>query len=61
MDQNGHRERVETQSLAFLKDVSKAAGVSASTVSRVITGTRHVEEETRERVLEAMPVSTISQ
>ncbi|SCM78917.1 Transcriptional regulator, LacI family [uncultured Pleomorphomonas sp.] len=40
--------------MASLKDVSKAAGVSPSTVSRVITGSRPVDEETRERVLEAI-------
>lgn len=44
----------EARGLASLKDVSKAAGVSPSTVSRVITGSRPVEEDTRERVLEAI-------
>lgn len=40
--------------MVSLKDVSKAAGVSPSTVSRVITGKRPVEGETRKRVLEAV-------
>ena len=40
--------------MASLKDVSKAAGVSPSTVSRVITGSRPVDEETRERVMKAI-------
>jgi len=40
--------------LASLKDVSKLAGVSASTASRVMTGSVRVDERTRERVLAAV-------
>jgi LacI family transcriptional regulator len=37
-----------------MADVANLAGVSKSTVSHVINETRHVEEETRQRVLEAI-------
>ena len=37
-----------------LKDVAKYAGVSASTVSRVLAGKSYVNEETRQRVMEAV-------
>ena len=37
-----------------MADVARAAGVSATTVSHVINGTRPVAEETRERVLQAI-------
>jgi LacI family transcriptional regulator len=37
-----------------LKEVAERAGVSASTVSRVISGSDHVNEKTRMRVLEAV-------
>lgn len=37
-----------------MKDVAKRAGVSASTVSHVMNGTRNVSEETREGVLLAI-------
>lgn len=40
--------------MASLKDVSKLAGVSPSTVSRVITGTINVDGATKKRVLEAV-------
>jgi DNA-binding LacI/PurR family transcriptional regulator len=40
--------------MASLKDVSKLAGVSPSTVSRVITGSINVDGATKERVLEAV-------
>ncbi|HEU5316252.1 MAG TPA: LacI family DNA-binding transcriptional regulator [Chloroflexota bacterium] len=39
---------------ATIYDVAREAGVSASTVSHVINGTRRVEAETRERVQEAI-------
>ena len=35
-------------------DVARAAGVSTSTVSHVINGTRYVSDETRQRVQQAM-------
>ena len=34
--------------------VAKLAGVSISTVSHVLNGTRHVNDETRQRVLKAI-------
>jgi LacI family transcriptional regulator len=40
--------------MATMVDVAKLAGVSTSTVSHVVNGTRHVEEETRNRVLKAI-------
>lgn len=37
-----------------IRDVANRAGVSSATVSHTLNGTRHVEEETRERVLHAI-------
>jgi len=37
-----------------IRDVAEAAGVSPSTVSHVINQTRHVSEDTRQRVMDAM-------
>jgi LacI family transcriptional regulator len=37
-----------------IKDVAREAGVSTATVSHVINKTRHVSDETRERVLDAI-------
>jgi DNA-binding LacI/PurR family transcriptional regulator len=39
---------------AVMADVAKLAGVSHQTVSRVINGSAHVKDETRQRVLAAM-------
>ena len=39
--------------MANLDDIARAAGVSASTVSRVLNGTAPISEETRRRVLQA--------
>lgn len=39
---------------ATIKDVAKAAGVSQSTVSRVLNKTGYISEETEKRVLEAV-------
>jgi LacI family transcriptional regulator len=40
--------------MATMQDVAERAGVSKTTVSHVINGTRHVSEETCARVLAAM-------
>lgn len=40
--------------MATIREVSRLAGVSPSTVSRVINGTANVDKEKRERVLEAI-------
>ena len=40
--------------MVTMADVARAAGVSVSTVSHVINGTRFVKEETRQLVLEAI-------
>jgi LacI family transcriptional regulator len=40
--------------MATIYDVAKKAGVSPKTVSRVINGNRHVREETKNKVLEAI-------
>ncbi len=40
--------------MATIYDVARAAGVSTTTVSHVLNGTRHVSEETQQRVLEAV-------
>lgn len=40
--------------MATMKDVARRAGVSSSTVSHVLNGTRLVEKETTERVLAAI-------
>ena len=40
--------------MAGIKEVADVAGVSASTVSRVLNGKSYVNEETRRRVLEAI-------
>lgn len=40
--------------MATIYDVAKKAGVSPKTVSRVINGSRHVREETKNKVLEAI-------
>ncbi|HIT91104.1 MAG TPA: LacI family DNA-binding transcriptional regulator [Candidatus Merdenecus merdavium] len=40
--------------MAGIRDVAKIAGVSASTVSRVMNGTAHVDEEKKLRVLAAI-------
>src|SRR5450756_2570305 len=37
-----------------IKDVAHGAGVSTTTVSHVVNGTRFVEEPTRQRVLQAI-------
>jgi LacI family transcriptional regulator len=40
--------------MATLVDVARLAGCSISTVSHVVNGTRHVEPETRQRVMKAI-------
>lgn len=43
-----------------IKDVAALAGVSASTVSRVLSGKSYVNEQTRQRVLEAVKTMNYS-
>jgi LacI family transcriptional regulator len=40
--------------MTTMVEVAKLAGVSISTVSHVLNGTRHVGDETRQRVLKAI-------
>lgn len=40
--------------VARMQDIAKIAGVSVTTVSHVVNNTRHVEPDTRQRVLDAM-------
>ena len=40
--------------MATIREVSRLAGVSPSTVSRVINGTANVDKEKKERVLEVI-------
>ncbi|ADD43280.1 LacI family DNA-binding transcriptional regulator [Stackebrandtia nassauensis] len=40
--------------MANMKDVAKLAGVSVSTVSHIINGTRFVKEDTKNRVMDAI-------
>jgi LacI family transcriptional regulator len=42
--------------MATMHDVANYAGVSSTTVSHVLNGTRYVQEETRRRVLEAVSI-----
>ena len=39
---------------ATIKDIAKAAGVSISTVSRVLTSSQTVDQEKKERVMKAV-------
>src|SRR5690606_10482358 len=48
------RKRFSGLDMATIRDVARRAGVSVSTVSHVINGTRVVLPETKSRVLEAM-------
>ena len=40
--------------MAGIRDVARLAGVSPSTVSRVMNGTAHVEEDKKQKVLAAI-------
>lgn len=40
--------------MTTIKDVAKEAGVSVSTVSRVLNKHKHIKEETRQKILDAM-------
>jgi len=44
----------ENSKKSTMKEIAEFAQVSISTVSHVINKTRHVDKETRERVLEAI-------
>ena len=43
-----------------IKDVAKAAGVSYSTVSRALTGSPEISEETRSRILQNYTANTVA-
>lgn len=47
--------------MASITDVARVAGVSTSTVSHVINGTRHVEQVTRDKVLAAVEQTSYRQ
>ena len=48
------RETFEWRPMATIVEVARLAGVSTSTVSHVLNGTRNVEPETRKKVLDAI-------
>ena len=54
MDVNEDIIRLRRRRPAVMSDVGRLAGVSHQTVSRVINGSPHVREETRQRVIAAM-------
>ena len=54
MDAKAQRNRSRRRRPAVMSDVGRLAGVSHQTVSRVINGSPHVREETRQRVIAAM-------
>ena len=45
---------LRTRSMATIYDVARVAGVSITTVSHVLNGTRHVNEDTKSRVVRAV-------
>jgi DNA-binding LacI/PurR family transcriptional regulator len=47
-------EVMEGKMATTIKDIARALGISHSTVSRVLTGSKFVSEETREKVLNAV-------
>lgn len=55
IEQNYFREAItpDMTNKATIKDVAKLAGVSISTVSRVLNNSAHVEDDLKKRVLEA--------
>src|SRR5437660_3019628 len=54
MDAKAQINRSRRRRPAVMSDVGRLAGVSHQTVSRVINGSPHVREETRQRVIAAM-------
>src|SRR5256714_1460157 len=54
MDANQDIISLRRRRPAVMSDVGRLAGVSHQTVSRVINGSPHVREETRQRVIAAM-------
>lgn len=47
--------------MASIREVAKIAGVSPATVSRVMNGTANVDEEKKQRVLDAIQETGSSQ
>jgi LacI family transcriptional regulator len=60
MNARGNR-KAGSDTMTTIVEVARLAGVSTSTVSHVINGTRHVEADTRQRVLDAIEKTSYRQ